>query len=66
MAERHLIDEMQVYVDGVVQQAKDRMHDLPRTIDNYWDVRRPSSASGPTFALSSLILITLKKSTSTH
>ena len=56
MAERHLIETMQLYVDGVVQQSEDRTHDRIRSIEGYWAVRRHTSGCLPTFALIELEL----------
>jgi len=56
MAEHHLIETMQLYVDAVVLQSKDRMHDRLRTIDSYWVVRKHSSGCLPSFALMELEL----------
>ncbi|KAK0624077.1 terpenoid synthase [Immersiella caudata] len=56
MAERHLIETMQQYVDGVVLQSEDRMHDRLRTIDSYWPLRFHTSGCLPAFALAELEL----------
>jgi Delta6-protoilludene synthase len=50
MAERHLLNAMQLYVDAVVQQSEDRTHDRLRSIDDYWTVRYHSSGCIPSFA----------------
>lgn len=56
MAEKHLINTMQLYVDSVVQQSEDRAHDRVRSIDEYWDMRRHTSGCLPSFALIGLNL----------
>ncbi|KAK0707897.1 terpenoid synthase [Lasiosphaeris hirsuta] len=56
MAERHLIESMQLYVDGVVLQSEDRTHDRLRTVDSYWALRRHTSGCLPSFALVELEL----------
>lgn len=56
MASRHLLSTMQLYVDAVVQQSSDRVHDRLRSIDGYWAVRRHSSGCYPSFALMELEL----------
>ncbi|KAK4445273.1 terpenoid synthase [Podospora aff. communis PSN243] len=56
MGERHLIETMQQYVDGVVLQSDDRTRDRLRTIDSYWPVRRHTSGCLPAYALTELEL----------
>lgn len=56
MASGHLLSTMQLYVDAVVQQSSDRVHDRLRSIDGYWAVRRHSSGCYPSFALMELEL----------
>jgi len=56
MAERHLFETTQQYVDAVVQQSEDRENDCVRTIDEYWVVRRHTSGCLPSFALIELEL----------
>ncbi|KAK0628328.1 terpenoid synthase [Bombardia bombarda] len=54
MAERHLIETMQLYVDSVVQEAEDRRTDRVRTVDEYWELRRHTCGCFPTFVLAEL------------
>ncbi|KAK3331203.1 terpenoid synthase [Apodospora peruviana] len=50
MAERHFIETMQQWVDNVVDEARDHDHSQIRTIDEYWTIRRHTSACLPTLA----------------
>ncbi|KAK1757049.1 terpenoid synthase [Echria macrotheca] len=56
MAERHLLETMQLYVDAVVQQSADWATDRLRTIDDYLAVRRHTSGCLPSFALAEMEL----------
>ncbi|KAK5651017.1 hypothetical protein OQA88_2098 [Cercophora sp. LCS_1] len=56
MAERHLIETMQEYVDAVVQEAKDRTHDRLHTMDNYLAIRHHTCGCLPSFAVAELNL----------
>jgi hypothetical protein len=56
MAERHFIETMQLYIDGVVQQSEDRTHDQIQSINEYWMIRRHASVYFPAFTLIELEL----------
>ncbi|KAJ3499433.1 hypothetical protein NLG97_g326 [Lecanicillium saksenae] len=56
MAERHLLEDMQHYVNGVIQEAQDRGHNRVRSSEEYWRIRRAASGCYPTFTLIELEL----------
>ncbi|KAM7203255.1 terpenoid synthase [Rhypophila sp. PSN 637] len=56
MAERHLFETMQLYVDAVVQQSADRNDNRLRSFEDYVQLRRHSSGIYPTFVMCELDL----------
>ncbi|TBU23980.1 terpenoid synthase [Dichomitus squalens] len=42
-AEKHFLDAMDLYLEGVLQQAEDRENHVIRTVDAYMEVRREDS-----------------------
>ncbi|KAK4187368.1 terpenoid synthase [Podospora australis] len=56
MAERHMFETMQLYVDAVVQQSADRNQNKLRSFEDYIQLRRHSSGIYPTFVLCELDL----------
>lgn len=56
MAERHFIETMQLYVDAVVQEAEDRVHNRIRSFHEYIKLRYHTCGVLPSMALSELEL----------
>lgn len=50
----HFLNTFQTYLDGVVEEAKDRTGHHLRTSHNYFEVRRKSIATKPSFTLNEM------------
>lgn len=56
LCQHRFINTLQIYLDGVVQQAADRSINLIRDIDSYFAMRRATSGIGTVFSICELSL----------